>query len=120
MKLPTQTQTFNDGVAKIYKVSNIAEPGNKPKDGLILRLESPLPYDEKTVGMGRFWAAKQEQTKIERLLRFPRINCVRREDIVIPVDGEQYKIVQVQYPPNVEPSCMDLSLERLEVAYAVN
>ncbi len=120
MKLPTQTQAFNDGVAKIYSVGNIAEPGNMPKDGLALKLDRPLPYDERTVGISRFWTAKQEQTKIERLLRFPRVNSVRREDVVIPVDGEQYRIVQVQYPPDVEPPCMDLSLERLEVAYEVN
>lgn len=120
MKLPTQTQAFNDGVAKFYSVGNIAQPGNMPKDGIALRLNNPLPYEERTVGMSRFWTAKQEQTKIERLLRFPKVNNVRREDIVIPIDGEQYRIVQVQYPPNMEPLCMDLSLERLEVAYEIN
>jgi hypothetical protein len=118
MKLKSQTQQFNDGIANIYTVGNIAQAGNMPKEGLTLKVDS-LRYEEKTVGMSRFWAASQEQTKIARLLRLPRIEFIDRADVVIPIDGKQYKIVQVQYPPDTEPQCMDLSLERLEVAYEV-
>ena len=118
MKLKSLTQQFNDGIANIYSVDNISQPGNMPKDGLTLKVGS-LRYEERTVGMSRFWAASQEQTKIARLLRLPRIDSVERADVVIPIDGKQYEIMQVQYPPDIEPACMDLSLERLEVAYDV-
>ena len=120
MQLKTPTQTFNSGIAKIYSVSNSSGSGNMPKKRLQLKIPNSLPYEEKTVGMSRFWAAMQEQTKIERLLRFPRLNEVEREDIVIPIDGQQYRIKQIQYPPGIEPKCMDLSLEKVEVAYAVS
>lgn len=113
-------QTFNDGIADIYSVSNIASPGDMPKIKLDLKIKG-LRYSEKIVGMSRFWAAKQDQTKIEQLLRFPRVNSVKRDDIVIPIDGNQYRIVQVQYPPKKEVlrSCMDLSLERIDADYEI-
>lgn len=118
MKPKSITQTYNDGSASVYRVDNIADKGDKPKEGLVLRVR-PLYYEERTVGMSRFWTASQEDTKIERLLRFPRLDFVYRNDIIVPNDGKQYKIVQIQYPPDVEPKSMDLSLERIEVAYEV-
>lgn len=117
MKLPTLTQQFNDGIVDIYSVQNIAEPGNMPKDGLKIKI-SNLRYEERTVGMGRYWTAAQAQVRIEQLLRVPRISSVSTQDIAI-VNGQQYKIVQIQYPPGIEPSCMDLSLQRLEASYEV-
>lgn len=118
MKLQTLTQTFNDGIVNIYSVGNISESGNMPKDGLTKKV-GPLHYEERTVGMGRFWAASQAQVRIEQLLRVPRIDSVTTQDIAIPKDGQQYKIVQIQYPPEVSPFCMDMSLERLEEAYEI-
>lgn len=118
MKLQTQTQSFNDGVVNIYSVGNIAEPGNMPKDGLTLKVGS-LHYEERTVGMGRFWTAKQAQVKVEQMIRVPRINSVSSQDIAIPSDGKQYEIVQIQYPKNVEPPSMDLSLERVDADYEI-
>lgn len=118
MKLQTLTQTFNDGVVNIYSVGNIAAPGNMPKDGLTLKAGS-LHYEERTVGMNRFWTGMQAQAKIEQLIRVPRINSVSPQDIAIPNDGEQYRIIQLQYPKDVSPPCMDLSLERLEAAYEI-
>lgn len=117
MKLPTLTQQFNDGIVNIYSVGNIAQPGNMPKDGLKIKI-SNLRYEERTVGMGRYWTAKQEQAQIEQLIRVPRINSITTHDVAI-LNGEQYDIVQYQYIKGVEPPCMDLSLERLEVAYEV-
>ena len=113
-----QIQTYNDGIINIYSVGNISEPGNMPKDGLTLKIDS-LRYEERTVGMGRFWTAMQAQTKVERILRTPRIDTVSTQDIAIPIDGKQYKIVQIQYPKDVVPSSMDMSLERLEAEYEI-
>jgi len=49
----------------------------------------------------------------------PRVTDVSTQDVVIPTDGEQYKIVQVQYPEDVYPPVMDLSLERIDAAYDI-
>ena len=115
MKL--QTQTFNDGIANIYSVGNIAEPGNKPKEGLTLKA-GPLRFDERTVGMGRFWTAKQGQVRIDRLIRTARIGSISPQDVAILADG-QYRIMQVQYPKDTDIPTMDLSLERMEAAYDI-
>lgn len=117
MKLPTLTQTFKDGIVNIYSVSNIAASGNMPKDGLTIKV-SNLRYEERTVGMSRYWTALQDNARIEQLIRVPRINSVTVHDIAI-LNGQQYDIMQAQYPPDAEPPCMDLSLERLEVAYEI-
>lgn len=112
-------QTYNDGVLNIYEVGDIAQAGNLPKDGLTLKVGS-LRYHELKVFDSKFWAASQDNTKIERLLRTPRINFVERADAVVPIDGKQYEIVQIQYPVDVVPLSMDLSLERIEVAYEIS
>lgn len=111
------TQPFKDGIVKIYKVDDISEPGNMPKDGLILK--NTLRYDERTVGMSRFWVAMQAQAKVEHILRVPRINSISTQDIAVPNDGEQYRIVQIQYIHDVKPPSMDLSLERVDADYAL-
>lgn len=113
------TQTFNDGVLTVYKVGNIAGIGNMPKDGLIQKFTNTIPYEERTVGMNRFIANKQENTLIEQLLRIPRINGIAREDVVVPIDGEQYRIKQIQSINNVEPRCLDLSLEKVVTKYDI-
>lgn len=116
MKKPL-TQTFNDGVLTVYEVGNIAPMGDRPKEGLIQKFSNTLPYEERTVGVTRFIANKQEQSTIEQLLRIPRVSGIARENIVIPIDGEQYRIKQVQSINDVEPRCLDLSLERVDTAY---
>jgi len=118
MKPKTLTQTFNDGIVNIYCVENIAEPGNMPKEGLTLKV-GPLHYEERTVGMSRYWTALQNQAQITQMIRTQRINSVNVHDVAV-LNGKQYDIVQIQYIQDIEPSCMDLSLERLEVEYETN
>lgn len=113
-----KTQTFNDGIVSIYSVEDIALPGNMPKEGLSLK-EGNLRYDERTVGMGRYWTAMQAQARISLLLRVQRLRNVSTQDIAIPNDGEQYRIVQIQYPEDIVPPVMDLSLERIEAKYEI-
>jgi hypothetical protein len=113
-----KTQTFNDGIIKLYSVDNMAASGDLPKEKLILKI-GPLRYEERIVGMGRFWTAMQAQAQIDRIIRVPRIESVSPQDVAIPIDGKQYRIKQVQYVPDVEPPSMDLSLERLEAAYDI-
>lgn len=113
------TQTFNDGVLTVYKVGNIAPIGDRPKEGLILKFENSLSYEERTVGVTRFIANKQDQSIIEQLLRIPRVSGIAREDVVIPIDGEQYRIKQMQSINDVEPRCLDLSLEKVVTKYDI-
>ena len=113
------TQTFNDGVLTVYEVTNIAPLGDRAKPGLKSMFNNSIPYEERTVGITRFVANKQEQSIIEQLLRIPRVNGIARENVVIPLDGEQYRIEQVQTINDVEPRCLDLSLEKVVVKYDI-
>lgn len=112
-------QQFNDGLLKVYTVTDGAEAGETPKDALQIKagIENGLRYEERTVGMSRFFTAMQAKTRVDYLVRCQRVNSVSLYDVVTLVDGEQYKIVQVQYPSDVLPRCMDLSLERLASKY---
>ncbi len=87
-----------------------------PKEGLTLKI-GPLRYKERTVGMNRFEAAMQNQTRIDLLLRSQQLRNVSTHDIAIPIDGKQYKVVRIQYPEDIEPPVMDLSLERIDAEY---
>ena len=110
-------QQYNSGILAIYKVGNIAEPGNMPKDGLTLKYNL-LRYDERTVGITRNNLAKQDHSQIDNLVRVQRLDDVSVHDVVT-IEGKQYDIYQIQYINDVAPRSMDLSLERLEVAYEI-
>ncbi len=120
--MPQKTQTFNDGVVNIYSIENIASPGDMPKDKLVLKV-SNLRYKERTVGMRRFWTALQNNVKVDMIIRVPctpmKLAAISTQDIVIPTDGKQYQIVQIQKPEDIYPPVMDLSLERVDAAYDI-
>jgi len=115
--MKSTTQPLKDGIVKIYEVKNIAESGNMPKDGLTLK--ASLRYDERTVGVTRYRLALQDQEKIELMIRVPRLDIISAQDIAVPNDGKQYKIVQRQHPVEVSPPMMDLSLERVDADYEI-
>ena len=109
----TETQTYNDGLVKIHSVTNGAAPGNAPVDALSATPKFTLCFDERVVGVTRFYSAMQNKVKIDRLIRCPRQETVSTADKAIVNGGDQYHIRQIQYPPDVVPPSMDLSLERV-------
>lgn len=119
--LQSKAQTYNDGLVKIYKLGNTAQPGDMPKEGLALK--QTLRYHERTVGVNRYYAALKDDVRIDAVLRCPRIDGISetKADILIavPNDGLKYRVVQVQYPEDVTPPSMDISLERLGDEYDV-
>lgn len=115
--IKSKPQTHNDGIVKIYNVDNIAQPGNKPKEGLVLK--RTLRYKERTVGITRVRLALQTGAEISYVLRCLRLRDVSPQDVAIPNDGHQYRITMVQYLEDANPPAMDLELERLEHDYAV-
>ena len=110
-------QSFNDGVVKVYGITNTAADGNMPTEGITLK--QTLRYHERTVGLTRYFAALQANIKVQYVLRCPRLRDVSAQDVAIPNDGRQYRIVQVQYPENVDPPVMDLTLEEVVTEYAI-
>jgi hypothetical protein len=112
-----KTQTYNDGVLDIYLVGNISQEGNMPVDKLTLKI-GKLRYENRRVGMSRFWIAKQATARIDKMVRVPRLR-ISSQDVAL-IDGEQYRIIQTQDQDDVSPISMDLSLERLEVKFEVD
>lgn len=112
------SQSFNDGVVNIYKVGDIALPGDMPKEGLVL--QQTLRYKERTVGLNRFYAALQNSIKVDLVIRCQQIRSVSTQDVAILQNGQQYEIKQIQYPEDADPHVMDLTLERLGVDYGTS
>ena len=108
-------QSFNDGAVSIYAVKNKAKSGDKPKERLVLK--KTLRYEERTVGIKRYYAAKQANVRVDYVLRVPRQRDIVSGDVAIPNDGAQYRVVQVQYPRGVIPLVADLTLEGVPVNY---
>lgn len=111
-------QQYNDGILGLYRVDNIAEPGDMKKDGIVIK-QPRLCYEERTVGVTRNSLAKQDQSSIEQLVRIQKFGDVSVHDVVILKNGKQYDIYQVQFINDIEPKSLDLSLTRLETAYEV-
>jgi len=107
-------QTFNDGVLAIYAIERHPDGSETltPKHEL-------LRYDERTVGIGRYYRAKHENAEITRVLRVPRHNDISTQDVAVATDGQQYNIRQVQYPKEATPACCDLSVERVTQNYDI-
>ena len=111
-----ETQTFNSGTAQFYSVENIAPPGALPKDGI--RYKGTLRYDERTVGIKRYYTAMQSNTRVDALIRCPRREEITPQDVTV-LRGLQSRVVQIQYPKEAVPPVMDISLERLGKLYDV-
>lgn len=111
------TQSYNDGIVKIYNVGDIAKPGYRPAEGLTLKLT--LRYDEQRLGIQRYYEAMQNQIQVERVLRVPRAGNINSQDVAITEDGKQYRIDLVQDASGVYPPSLDITLTKIEQEYEV-
>ena len=111
------TQSFNDGIVTVYSVSDAAEPGYKPVEALARKVS--LCYEERRLGIQRFYSGKQNQVQIERVLRCPNTGKPCSQDIAITEDGQQYRIDLVQKVDGVYPPSVDITLARVDHRYEV-
>ena len=105
-------ESFNDGVCTISSVTNIAAPGKMPVEQHTNKYIG-VRYRERTVGMSRFYLAAQTNVRADKLIRLPLLRDVTTQDVVTTEDGARYRIRQLQYPENIDPPVMDLTLERV-------
>lgn len=110
-----ERQTFNDGLCTVYALENRGRAGGMPVKRLVRKYS--LRYEERTVGLTRFYTAMQHDEKIALVLRVPRMADESVLAVCIPADGMQYEIKQIQHPRDISPPVSDLSLERLGVNY---
>ena len=122
-KAPNRTQneisqTFNDGVVTIYTVTDGAEPGRLPVE--TLKKKVLLHYEERQLGIKRFYSAKQNQVQVERVIRVPKAVIIHVQQVAITEDGSTYQIEMVQPVKDVYPACLDLTLMRTTQKYEVS
>lgn len=106
------SQSFNDGLVTVYAQTDTAAPGYQPKP--VLEKKVALRYEERKLGIQRYYSAAQNQQRIERVLRVPKTAKVNAQDVAITEDGRTYRIELVQLAPDVYPPCVDLTLSRIE------
>lgn len=104
------TQNLNDGQITIYNAEDNAQPGYYPKISLSPKVK--LRYEERSLGIQRYYAASQNQTEIKRVIRVQKYPDVTNQDVAKTEDGTYYRIDLVQNVADVYPPCMDLTLAK--------
>lgn len=103
--------TFDDGIIRIYEVTNRATSGDMPDRALLFKTD--FAFTEETVGVTRYYEAIRANQLIERMVATYRDMSVTINDIAIMEDGIQYQIRMIQYRKDENGiDIMDLSLER--------
>ncbi len=102
-----QFVTFNDGKLDICTVSDRK---------ILCTKEQGIRFGRRTVGVSRFWNAKVASSTVDSVVAIPFRKGVSTMDICL-INGEQFKINQVQDKFDQFPPCLLLSLERIQIAY---
>lgn len=102
------SRSFPDGVVKIYATENAAKPGYAPE--IVKTLKAALPYEERRLGIQRYYSGAQNQTRIQRVLRVPRGMPVSNQDMAETEDGALYRIDLVQAVTEGAPPALDIQL----------
>ena len=110
----TRFQVFNDGVAHIYKLTDVSIPGYKPQ--LKPKWYRSVPFGYKTIGVKRNYEAMQAQVKLDEMIEVVQNREISPQDIVV-IEGVQYDIKQVQHKNDTAPRTSLISLQRLEENY---
>lgn len=106
------SQRYNDGVVRIYSVEDTAAPGYAPVETPALKIT--LRYEERRLGITRYFSGQQNQLQIDRVLRVQRAGKITSQDIAVTEDGQNYRVNLVQSVPDVWPESMDLTLSKIE------
>lgn len=103
------SQSYQDGVVRICEENDEAPAGRLPQPVLTQKLR--LDYQERTLGVQRYYAAAQNQIKAERVIRVPRPAAeITSQDVAITEDGRRYRIDLVQKAKDCWPPSLDLTL----------
>lgn len=106
------TQAYSDGIVTVYAATDSAAPGMRPVERLTERVR--LRYAERKLGIQRYYAGRQNQVEIERVIRVPRSKLVSTQDVAVTEDGRRYRIDMVQAAIDVYPPSADLTLVRID------
>ena len=111
------SQTYNDGVVIICDIVDVSEPGYAPKEELLPKYK--LGYEERQMGVQRYYAAQQSQIQIERVIRIQRGIAIDSQNVAITEDDHQYRIDLIQAVQDVYPPSLDVTLAKIDHDYEV-
>ncbi len=110
--------TFDDGILNIYGIQNLAQPGDKPRVGLVLKSSHLFGFD--TVGYNRYYAALKANEQIDDVVRIWRDRTITNHDICILEDNLQYKISLIQHIKDDDGlDITKLTLTRIDEKYEI-
>ena len=109
-------QKFNDGIADIYSVENIAKKGDRPKERL--KIKYHLRFGYSVIGIKRNYEAMQAQVNLSELINVPMHRDISSQEVVV-INTKQYRIEQVQHKTDTLPPTSVISLSKLEADYDV-
>lgn len=107
------TQNYNDGVVEIIAVVDTAKPGYQPQPG-DPQEKYTLRYEERRLGIQRYYSSLQNQIQLDRVIRVPRVAGITTQDIAVTEDKQAYRIDLVQSVMDVYPPSLDLTLTKIE------
>lgn len=104
------SQSYNDGLVTIYRMTDGAKPGYRPQPVPVK--VAVLHYAEMRLGLTRYYAARQNNVQVERVLRVPRGAPIAVQDVAVTEDGREYGIDLIQSVEGVWPPSFDLTLAK--------
>ena len=93
-------ETFNDGICSFHLIDDDGNAGTQ---------KECLRYQERTVGVQRYYEAMTAKIQIDRLIRVPFRPWMTPEYLAV-INGEVYEIKQVQTVPDTRPKTNNVSL----------
>lgn len=112
------SEAFNDGIVVISSLEDKAQPGFRPVTSETTVVT--LRYQERKLGIQRYYSGKQNQIQIERVIRVPKPPVkISSQNIATTEDGTKYRIDLIQDVEDVFPKCLDLTLARYEQGVSV-
>lgn len=106
---------LDSGLVEILEVENESMRGAYPVKKTSLKFEEC--FEERTVGMSRFYAARQANVTVDRVIRIWRREDVSTQDVA-RIGAELFDIRQVQHVfDKDELAVTDLTLERTVQRY---
>lgn len=111
--------TFDDGIVKIYEITQQTAAGTMPIKGLTYKESFYFGYD--VLGINRYYTALQANQQIEAVINIPGWNEINPAvHIAVLENGNQYRVRMAQ-PTTDEDGIRitKLTLERMHEKYVV-
>lgn len=103
IKTPIKFEEFNDGKIDIYETDD--------NDEIIRNSCKRRFYGEETIGVKRYFSARQNDIELNKVIHIHRDLKVTTENVAV-IERTRYKIEQVQHKTETNPYVTVLSLSQ--------